>query len=122
MHAPDWQVSTVQRFASTLHEVPASFDLASHARRRAWEFPHEAAFEVTVRLDERLVPAVHEIFGPHVACEPTTGGALVRLKATHRQALVNTLLPYGAAAEVLEPASLRSLMATTYGRLADIYA
>ncbi len=75
-----------------------------------------------MRLDERLVPAVHEIFGPHVSAETTPSGAMVRLKVTHRQALVNTLLPYGAAAEVIEPAGLRDLLATTYGRLAAMYA
>jgi predicted DNA-binding transcriptional regulator YafY len=115
-------VKAVRPSAQHEFEAPASFDLANHARRRAWEFPQEEPFAVTVRLDERLVPAVHEIFGPGVKTEATGAGLLVRLQATHRQALVNTLLPYGAAAEVLEPAGLRDMMANTYARLAAMYA
>lgn len=102
-------------------DVPKEFNLAQHARRRPWEFPQETPFDVTVKLDERLLPALHEIFGPNVTSEPTDGGALVRLTATHTNALVNTLLPYGAAAEVLEPQSLREIMRKTYERLAEAY-
>jgi hypothetical protein len=40
MHAPDWQVSAVQRFASTLHEVPASFGtMAEHTPDTGLQVP-----------------------------------------------------------------------------------
>ncbi|MEZ0311697.1 MAG: helix-turn-helix transcriptional regulator [Myxococcota bacterium] len=110
--------------AGSQHEftVPKDFDLAQHARRRPWEFPQEKPYAVTVKLADRLLPAMHEIFGPNVTSEPAPGGgAVVRLRATHTNALVNTLLPYGAAAEVLEPQSLRDTMRSTYERLAAAY-
>lgn len=103
-------------------EAPKEFDISNHARRRAWEFPTEEPFPVVVRLDERLVSAVHEIFGPSVSTEPTQGGVLVKLTATSTQALVNTLLPYGAAAEVVSPAALRDTLGKTYEQLAAMYA
>lgn len=103
-------------------QVPDSFQLSEHVRRRPWEFPHEPAFEVVVRLAEKLVPAIDEIFGPRAQLERVGSDVLVRLQVSHRAALMAAVLPYGAAAEIVSPESLRAEMANTYRALAACYA
>lgn len=116
------KVTVVREGAQKEFEVPESFDVATHARRRSWEFPTEEPYPVVVRLDERLVPAVYEIFGSNVVTEPTPEGAIVRLQVSSTQSFINTLLPYGGAAEVVSPLALREKLGQTYERLAAMYA
>jgi predicted DNA-binding transcriptional regulator YafY len=103
-------------------EVPASFDLSEHARRRPWEFPKEPPVEVTMRLAPRLTPAIPELFGDRARVESTPDGALVRIDVTHTDALISAVLPHGAAVEVLAPPALRARLAKTYAQLAARYA
>jgi predicted DNA-binding transcriptional regulator YafY len=77
---------------------------------------------VVIRLAERLVPAIPEIFGRRVTVQRLDSGAIVRVQVTHRQALVAAVLPYGAAAEVLAPQSLRADVRRIYERLAQRYS
>ncbi|MBI5508041.1 MAG: WYL domain-containing protein [Deltaproteobacteria bacterium] len=103
-------------------EVPPTFDLKAHVLMRPWEYPNEAPTAVVIRLAERLVPAIPEIFGRRAVLERTPRGPVVRLQVTHQTALVAAVLPYGAAAEVLEPAPLRALIRGIYEQLARRYA
>lgn len=109
---------------SSAFDVPDSFDLSDHARRRPWEFPNEPTVEVKIRLAERLVPAIGEIFGSRAVVETKAGAAerIVRINVTHRAALIAAVLPYGAAAEVIEPADLRARIGDIYAELAERYA
>ncbi len=102
-------------------EVPASFDLSAHVQKRPWEYAHEPPVEVRIRLAERLVPALGEIFGPHAVLARGPAGPEVRLVVRHKEALIAAVLPYGAAAEVLEPADLRQALRKTYASLAENY-
>jgi predicted DNA-binding transcriptional regulator YafY len=102
-------------------EVPTTFDLRSHVQQRPWEYPGEPVFEVVIRLAERLMPAIPEIFGQRVTVERTPQGLVVRLQVTHRAALVAAVLPFGAATEVLAPADLRREIGATYVELARRY-
>lgn len=103
-------------------EVPESFDLSAHVKRRPWEFPNEEPCEVVIRLAERLVPALREIFGGRVELERRDNQAIVRIQVSHRAALIAAVLPFGAAAEVLEPADLRQEIGAIYAELAQRYA
>jgi proteasome accessory factor B len=103
-------------------ELPATFDLKEHVHRRPWEFPHEPPCEVVIRLAERLVPAIPEMFGRRARLERSEAGAMLRLQVSNRAALIAAVLPYGAAAEVLEPAELREQVADIFERLARCYA
>jgi len=104
-------------------DVPDSFDLSAHARRRPWEFPNEPPVEVKIRLAERLVPAIGEIFGSGAVVEGKAGvgDRIVRITVTHRDALIAAVLPYGAAAEVVEPVDLRARIGDIYAELAARY-
>jgi predicted DNA-binding transcriptional regulator YafY len=102
-------------------EVPADFDLSAHVRRRPWEFPKEPPQEVVIRLADKLVPAIPELFGGRAQVEKRDGGTVVRLVVTHRQALIAAVLPFGAAAEVLAPADLRQQIGAIYEALAARY-
>ncbi len=102
-------------------EVPADFDLSGIAKLRPWEFPTQPPVEVTIRLAERLVPAIPEIFGGRARVEERDGETLVRITVTSQPALIAAVLPFGAAAEVLAPADLRASLADTYGQLAARY-
>lgn len=103
------------------YEVPESFDVSEHARRRPWEYPSEPPFDVVIRLAERLVPAIPEIFGRAAKLEHTAAGPTVRLHVSHRAALISAVLPYGANAEVLEPADLRQAIGSIYEKLSRRY-
>jgi predicted DNA-binding transcriptional regulator YafY len=103
-------------------ELPADFDLSTHVHRRPWELREEPPVEVVIRVAARLVPAIAEIFGPRatVAVVPD-GGRLVRLQSTNKAALIAAVLPFGAAAEIVSPPSLRSELSAIYGVLAKRY-
>lgn len=109
--------------------VPSTFDLHAHAERRPWELGQGEPMTVRVRLAARLVPAVREIFGARAELEQPAEGAsaasgdvIVRLDVRQGAQLVAAVLPYGAGAEVLEPASLRAEVAQAFARLAAQYA
>ncbi len=102
-------------------EVPADFDLSGHVRRRPWEFPKEEPIEVVIRLADKLVPAIPELFGSRAAVDRRGGATVVRLTVTHRQALIDAVLPFGAAAEVIAPAELRRDIGAIYEALAARY-
>jgi predicted DNA-binding transcriptional regulator YafY len=102
-------------------EVPESFDLSEHTRRRPWEFPKDPPVEVVIRVAPRLTPALVEIFGTRARVERGADGTLVRIRVTHREALISTVLPFGAAAEVLAPADLRREIGGIYAKLAKTY-
>lgn len=103
------------------YDIPKGFDLSAHARRRPWEFPHAAPQTVELAIAEKLVPAIPEIFGPQTTVESTPRGTRVCLRVTHQAALVATILPYGAAVQVLRPKTLRAEIGALYRRLADRY-
>ena len=104
------------------YDIPAGFSLQEHARRRSWEFPREEPVEVTVRLAARLVPAIAEIFGARARVEPLAeGGVLVHVVATHPDALIDSMLPYGDGVEILTPEALRRRIAAIYEALASRY-
>lgn len=102
-------------------ELPASFSLHEHAQRRPWEFPIREPQTVRIKLAPRLVPAIAEIFGPRARVKKLDRGAEVELTVTYPPALVTTVLPFGAAAEVLEPAELRAQLGDIYAELARRY-
>ncbi|MEM6533587.1 MAG: WYL domain-containing protein [Myxococcota bacterium] len=102
-------------------DVPATFALRTHVERRPFEFPSQVPVTVKIRLAARLVPAVPEIFGPRAQVSPLDDGAEVSLTVTHRSAVIETVLPYGADAEVLEPADLRQELRELYRGLAATY-
>jgi proteasome accessory factor B len=120
------RIETAQLSRSERHdaefEVPDSFDISEHARKRPWEYPHDEPVEVVIRLAERLLPAIPEIFGPRAVFEETAAGPTVRLRVTHRAALMAAVMPYGAAAQVLEPADLRRQIGGIYQELAARHA
>jgi predicted DNA-binding transcriptional regulator YafY len=103
-------------------DVPKSFDLSTHVHKRPWEYGDEAEIDVVVRLAERLVPAIPELFGPRAVVRREGGAALVELKVRQRGALVAAVLPFGAAAEVLAPKDLRQELFAIYAALAKRYA
>lgn len=107
-----------QSKASAHFELPEDFDLHTHVARRPWEFPSHAPLVASIQLHARLVPAIPEIFGQRVSVEESSAGATVRVEVKHRQALIAAVLPYGAAAEVLEPADLRNELRDIYRDLA----
>ena len=102
-------------------EVPEDFDISAHARRRPWEYPQHEPVTVRIALAEKLVPAVGEIFGEFVEVETATEGARVTLQVSNRNALMEAVLPHGAAAEVIEPADIRQELAGIYRELATRY-
>lgn len=103
-------------------QLPPSFRLRDHIDRRPWEFPGDTPCDVVIRLAARLVPAISEIFGPHVHVVRDASGTFVHLRVTHQAALIATVLPYGAAAEVLTPLSLRQQIGQAYRQLAQHYS
>ena len=107
--------------ATGAFSVPAGFDLRAHLERRPWEFPQQPPVEVSIRLAERLRSAISEIFGRRVRLEETAEGPLVHLQVSHPAALIAAVLPYGAAAEVVSPQSLRHELLQTYTTLAQRY-
>jgi predicted DNA-binding transcriptional regulator YafY len=111
-----WAASDKTRF-----EIPASFNIDDHMKMRPWEFPQEKAIMVHIRLAERLVPAIAEIFGSRVEVVREDSGVQVRLQVTHRAALIAAVLPYGQSAEIIEPDDLRSQLKTTYQQLGEMY-
>lgn len=104
------------------YTCPKDFDLRAHVEKRPWEFPLTAGAWITLRLAERLRPAVAEIFGRRAKLEDTPEGLRVQVWVTHPQAFVHAVLPYGAAAEVLEPVPMRAVLKQIYERLAKCYA
>jgi proteasome accessory factor B len=102
-------------------DVPESFELSTYVNRRPWELPGDPPARVVVRVAERLVPAIPEIFGRRVRSQQDEHGARVFLTVSNRAALIATVLPYGAAAEVLEPADLRREIGAIYEQLAARY-
>ena len=76
---------------------------------------------MTIRLAPRLVPAIGELFGRHAKVEHVDGATWVRLTVTNQDALVAAVLPYGAAAEVVEPKELRARLRKLYVALAKRY-
>jgi predicted DNA-binding transcriptional regulator YafY len=103
-------------------DVPESFDLSTYVQRRPWEMPGDPPCEAVVRVAERLVPAIPEMFGRRVDVEHESGGARVRLSVSNRAALIAAVMPFGAAAEVIEPADLRREIGAIYEQLAERYA
>ena len=101
---------------------PADFDIKVHARRRPWEYPGSAPCDAVIRLADRLVPAIPEIFGPNASLKRTEDGPRVHLRVNNRAQLIATVLPYGAAAEVLTPADLRQEICEIYEQLARRYS
>lgn len=109
-----------------LFQPPADFDLSAHARQMPWEYAHQAEEQVILRLAAKLVPAAAEIFGANAVLEPTQsqalGGAIVRLAVRNTEALVASLLPFGADAEVLAPPRVRRLMGQAFAALHSAYS
>ena len=54
--------------------------------------------------------------------EPTEDGARLSLEVSNRRALMEAVLPHGAAAEVLEPEDIRQELADIYRELAGRYS
>lgn len=102
-------------------ELPASFNLDDHIRRRPWEYPREAPVEVTVRLASRLVPAVPEIFGGRARVESGEETSLVHVPVSYRAPFIAAVLPFGAAAEVIAPQDLRDEIGAVFKSLAALY-
>ncbi len=102
-------------------DVPTSFSLKLHVQQRPWEFPNTSPFEVRIRLAERLVPAIPELFGQRAQFARTDQGPIITLSVSHRAALIAAVLPFGAAAEVLSPADLRAELGVIYATLAKRY-
>jgi proteasome accessory factor B len=100
---------------------PADFDIRRSAEVRPWQYPKAPPIEVTIRLAERLVGAVAEIFGPKVEVHKDAIGAFVRLQVGHPAALIACILPLGAAAEVMTPAPLRQEICALYAQLERRY-
>ncbi len=100
--------------------VPESFDLSAHAQQMPWAYGPGELVDVVVRLAAKLVPATLEIFGHEAEVDEARderGSALVRIKVRDLKALMATLLPFGAAAEVLEPPELRSALGVVFASL-----
>ncbi len=103
-------------------EIPPEFNLKAHAERRPWEYPGGEPQHVVIRLAQRLVPAIPEIFGAHVIIEPRADGETwVHIQATQPMALMSAVLPHGAAAEVMAPEGLRNALRATYSDLLERY-
>lgn len=102
--------------------VPDGFDISLHAQLRPWEYPGDKTLHVQIRLAERLIPAVREIFGSRAKLNTTAEGTFVHLVVHQPNALIAAVLPFGAAAEVLAPSELREEIADIYQRLAKRYA
>lgn len=101
---------------------PADFDIEQAARMRPWQYPKAPPVEVGVRLAERIVPAVTEIFGADIAVHRDAAGPYVCVQVAHPEAFLAAILPLGDAAEVVSPPSIRLLVARTYATLAARYA
>ncbi len=104
-------------------EVPEGFNVSDCARRRPWEYPQHDPIQVRIQLAARLVPAIPELFGNKVTVmEKDHAGALIELEVLNRGALIEAVLPFGAAAQVTEPAELRATIGDIYQSLAKRYA
>ncbi|MEZ4272220.1 MAG: WYL domain-containing protein [Myxococcota bacterium] len=103
-------------------DVPPQFNIDAYVRQRPWEYPHHEPINVTIRLAQRLVPAIREIFGRQVEVLHQGNETLVTLQVSHRQALISTVLPYGSACEVVAPLALRDEIGQLYESLARRYA
>lgn len=109
--------------ASGYFEVPNDFSISFCASRRPWEYPQHHAIEVRIQVAAKLVPAIPEIFGDRVTVlKKGPEGALIELQVLNRGALVEAVLPFGASAEVREPAELRATIGDIYRSLALRYA
>lgn len=103
-------------------EVPEGFSVSESARRRPWEYPQHDPIQVRIQLAARLVPAIPELFGSQVkVVEKDESSALIELEVWNRGALIEAVLPFGAAAQVCEPADLRASIGEIYKSLAQRY-
>ncbi len=110
-------------------EVPPDFNLKQQVQRRPWEYGSGETTPVTIRLAHRLRPAIDEIFGSRITLSEVgdegrndAAGVLVHLEAASPEALIQAVLPYGQAAEILRPAALRARIGAIYDGLAQRYA
>jgi proteasome accessory factor B len=101
---------------------PADFNIEKAARMRAWQYPKAAPVRVDVRLAERIVPAVTEVFGADVVVHRDAAGPYVHIDVAHPEAFLAAIMPLGDAAEVVSPPHIRALVAQTYATLAARYA
>lgn len=101
---------------------PQDFDIQKAARMRSWQYPRARSVRVDVRLAERIVPTVTEIFGADIAVLRDAHGPYVSVEVGHKEAFLAAILPLGDAAEVVAPAHMRALVAQTYHTLAARYA
>jgi proteasome accessory factor B len=102
-------------------ELPETFDLEVHIRRRPWEYPRETPIEVKLRLATRLVPAVPEIFGGRARIVMRDEDALVYVPVSYPEPFINAILPFGSAIEVLEPRVLRRRVGDIFRELSVVY-
>ncbi|OGQ79850.1 MAG: hypothetical protein A2289_21420 [Deltaproteobacteria bacterium RIFOXYA12_FULL_58_15] len=102
-------------------DVPGDFNLSAHVHARPWEMPQHPPFKVVIRLAERLVPAIVEIFGRRAIVKASEKGTTVELLVSNRSALILAVLPHGAAAEVIEPSDVRAEIREVYERLVRHY-
>lgn len=101
---------------------PADFDIQQAARLRPWQYPKAPPVDAYVRLAERVVPAVTEIFGAGVRLGRDAVGPYIHAKVASSDAFLAAIMPLGEAAEVVSPPSLRALVAQSFADLAARYA
>lgn len=102
-------------------EVPKNFQLSMYVHARAWELPHESSVTVTIKLDQRLQPAIPELFGQRAVVETRKDAVYVTVQVTNKLALIAAVLPLGADAEVVSPPKLRQEICSIYAALCRQY-
>lgn len=106
------------------YEVPEDF-LPSEVLRNAWGIIwNEKVEDVVLRFAPEVARRVDEsVWHPSQVVEPLPdGGRLMRLKVSGTLEIEPWIKSWGAAVEVLEPASLRRKLAEEARRLAALYA
>ena len=102
---------------------PDGFELASAWKLIAERFDQSWAVSARALADPTAIGALRWVFGAKLRVGPTAPGGRVDVEvgATTERALVGLLAGFGASVEVLEPAEVRSQLATIGAELAALY-
>jgi predicted DNA-binding transcriptional regulator YafY len=104
-------------------KYPENFDLEKYLGR-AWSLQADAnQLDVKLRFSPKITPWIVGCkFHPHQkVTAQRDGSALFKVTVAGMDEIKHWILSFGDEVEVLEPASLRALVAATSSRMADLY-
>lgn len=102
------------------YAIPRTFDLSRYEREEMY-VPSGPGERVVIRFDADIARWVREEIPPERVQEAEGGAILVEFFAVHMEWLIRWVLPFGAHAEVLSPASLRKRMLEVSERILSGY-